>query len=65
MSKSLSRSSAKQFCEITAKSLPLSCPLPTNRLWDGHPRVYLPITKTENVTCPYCGTEYLLKDKKN
>lgn len=62
MSKSLSRSSTKHYYEITTQALPLSCPLSVNRLWDAHPKVYLPITKMGRVTCPYCGTEYFLKD---
>ncbi|BBB15917.1 uncharacterized protein RVIR1_14790 [Candidatus Rickettsiella viridis] len=61
MSKPLSRSSTKHYYEITPETLPLSCPLPNNRLWDAHPRVYLPIAKTGHVTCPYCGTEYTLR----
>ncbi len=45
---------------ISAKDLPLSCPMPNERLWDGHPRVYLDIEKTGRVVCPYCETEYNL-----
>jgi len=29
-------------------------------LWNSHPRVYLPIQKTGEALCPYCGTKYLL-----
>jgi uncharacterized Zn-finger protein len=61
MSKQLSPSNTKLRYEVSPQSLPLSCPLPKNRLWDAHPRVYLPITKMDHVTCPYCGTEYFLK----
>lgn len=50
--------------EITQAALPLSCPLPELRLWDAHPRVYLPIKATGQAVCPYCGTEYLLIDFK-
>lgn len=52
----------KQRCEITRADLPLSCPPRTLRIWDAHPRVYLPIEETGNAVCPYCGTEYVLKD---
>ncbi|MES2142039.1 MAG: zinc-finger domain-containing protein [Pseudomonadota bacterium] len=62
MSKSLSHGNTKLYYEVTPQALPLSCPLPTNRLWDAHPRIYLPIAKTGQVTCPYCGTEYFLKN---
>jgi uncharacterized Zn-finger protein len=56
----------KQACttvhyEITLNDLPLSCPMPSMRLWDAHPRVYLPIQETGHVICPYCSTEYYLK----
>lgn len=45
---------------ITREELPLSCPMPDERLWDGHPRVYLDIEKKGHVDCPYCGTKYIL-----
>jgi uncharacterized Zn-finger protein len=31
------------------------------RIWDAHPRVYLPIEETGNIRCPYCSAEYILK----
>ena len=51
--------------EITRADLPLSCPSIEMRLWDAHPRVYLPIEESESgtVTCPYCDAEYVLKDE--
>ena len=48
--------------EITQADLPLSCPPRDLRVWDAHPRVYLPIEATGKFMCPYCGTEYILKD---
>ena len=30
-------------------------------LWNAHPRVFLPIEKTGEALCPYCGTQYTLK----
>lgn len=47
---------------ITEKDTPLCCPMPDMRLWDSHPRVYLPITETGKETCPYCGAIYVLTD---
>ena len=29
-------------------------------LWNAHPRVYLPIQKTGEALCPYCGTKFVL-----
>ena len=46
--------------EVTAADLPLHCPLPTQELWNTHPRVYLPIEQTREARCPYCGTLYRL-----
>jgi len=50
----------KRHYEVTAKDLPLSCPMEGMRLWDAHPRVYLPIEATGKATCPYCEAEYIL-----
>jgi len=47
--------------EITSRALPLACPLPDAPLWARHPRVYLDVTKTGEVTCPYCSAHYVLK----
>jgi uncharacterized Zn-finger protein len=50
----------RKVVEITAKDLPLHCPLPSQKLWNTHPRVYLPIEATGEARCPYCGTLYKL-----
>jgi uncharacterized Zn-finger protein len=31
-------------------------------LWNSHPQVYIPVEETGQAKCPYCGTEYVLKD---
>lgn len=54
----------KQACnkkryQVSRADLPLCCPLPSSRVWDAHPRVYLPI-ETGRAVCPYCGAEYVL-----
>ena len=56
----LAANAAKRY-EITASDLPLSCPMPDMKLWNSHPRVYLPIAKTGHAKCPYCGAEFTLK----
>lgn len=48
--------------KVSKKDLPLSCPRSEDEVWNMHPRVYLPIEKTGNEVCPYCGTQYLLED---
>lgn len=46
--------------EIKREDLPLSCPMPGMYLWNSHPKVYLPIHKTGEATCPYCGAHYVM-----
>lgn len=53
---------ASRHYEITTNDLPLCCPMPNMRLWDAHPRVYLPIEKKGNIVCPYCEAHYTLTD---
>jgi uncharacterized Zn-finger protein len=47
---------------ISKADLPLSCPTQHERVWDAHPRVYLPVEAQGEVTCPYCDTKYVLQD---
>ena len=51
----------QKFVEIQASDLPLHCPLPSQKLWNTHPRVFMPIEKTGESRCPYCGTLYVYK----
>jgi uncharacterized Zn-finger protein len=48
--------------DVAPTALPLHCPLPEMSLWNSHPRVYLPIEKTGHAKCPYCGTEFVLRN---
>lgn len=62
-----SRGNENQACTqrsyvITRAELPLSCPPREDRVWDAHPRVYLPVEETGRILCPYCGAEYILND---
>jgi uncharacterized Zn-finger protein len=50
----------QKFVEVTAADLPLHCPLASQKLWNTHPRVFLPIEATRQARCPYCGTVYRL-----
>ena len=47
---------------VSHSELPLSCPRPEDELWNMHPRVFLPIEKTGEAICPYCGACYKLAD---
>ncbi|MEM1244564.1 MAG: zinc-finger domain-containing protein [Pseudomonadota bacterium] len=58
------QASTKKVYQVTKADLPLCCPMPNMRLWDSHPRIYLPIHETGREICPYCGSEYVLKDFK-
>lgn len=57
------RGCTKRRYEVTRADLPLSCPTQDMRLWDAHPRVYLPIETARQVVCPYCDAEFVLKDE--
>jgi uncharacterized Zn-finger protein len=59
---SLETASTKREYEVRRADLPLSCPTPEQKLWDSHPRVYLPIEQTGSASCPYCGAKYRLVD---
>jgi uncharacterized Zn-finger protein len=52
----------QKHVEVTATDLPLHCPLPSQKLWNTHPRVFLPILDAADhqTRCPYCGTMYKL-----
>ena len=49
--------------EVSRTDLPLSCPQANQKLWNAHPRVFLPIEESGEATCPYCGTQYALKNE--
>ena len=48
--------------QVTKDQLPLSCPSANSGVHELHPRVFLPIKKTGEATCPYCGAKYQLRD---
>jgi uncharacterized Zn-finger protein len=54
----------KSRYEVSQADLPLSCPTKEMRVWDAHPRVYLPIKETGRAVCPYCDAEFILKEDK-
>lgn len=53
----------KRTYKVTSADLPLCCPMPDMRLWDAHPRVYLPIEELGKIACPYCDAEYILTER--
>ncbi len=54
--------SKSNIIEVSVKDLPLHCPTADVALWSSHPRVFLDIVETGQVSCPYCGTKYKLKE---
>lgn len=52
---------AARVIKVTRTDLPLCCPRPVDEVWNMHPRVFLPIEKTGEEVCPYCGARYLLE----
>ena len=62
MNASNTPASHSKVIEVTKADLPLSCPRPGEEVWNMHPRVYLPIEKTGEAVCPYCGAKYRLVD---
>ncbi|MGD8569575.1 MAG: zinc-finger domain-containing protein [Gammaproteobacteria bacterium] len=51
---------AQNQYEVTKDDLPLHCPMDGMRLWDSHPKVYIPMDSGHG-KCPYCGAEFTLK----
>ncbi|MCF6263606.1 MAG: zinc-finger domain-containing protein [Xanthomonadales bacterium] len=50
----------QQSYQISHNDLPLSCPMPNMKVWDSHPRVFLPLDADGKAHCPYCGADYSL-----
>jgi len=62
MSATIRKSGDDDVIKVSRSDLPLSCPRPDDEVWNMHPRVYLPVEKTGEATCPYCGARYKLVD---
>lgn len=58
----LEAANTQRAYQVSRKDLPLSCPTPEQKLWNSHPRVYLPIEETGEAICPYCSARYELLD---
>jgi uncharacterized Zn-finger protein len=59
---SLEYANTQSRVKVSLAELPFSCPAPNQKLWNAHPRVFLPIEDTGEATCPYCGTHFILTD---
>jgi uncharacterized Zn-finger protein len=62
MSTNTAKPTKGDVIKVSRADLPLSCPPPDEEVWNMHPRVYLPIEKTGEAVCPYCGARYALSD---
>jgi uncharacterized Zn-finger protein len=58
----LETASTHKSYQVRREDLPLSCPMPSQKLWNSHPRVYLPIEESGTASCPYCSARYTLVD---
>ncbi len=58
----LANANTQNVCQVSRADLPLSCPTHEQKLWNSHPRVYLPIEETGRAICPYCSAQYVLID---
>jgi len=54
-------SNTRRVVEVKDADLPLHCPMPGDAVWNGHPRVFLPLEEKGEALCPYCGTLYKLQ----
>ncbi len=50
------------YVEVRRSDLPAHCPMDESKLWNSHPRVFIPVEDSEQAACPYCGTIYKLID---
>ncbi len=63
MAEMTATSKTQAIVEVSRKDLPVSCPAPDTDAAGLHPRVYIPLKESGGqAVCPYCGTEYRLKD---
>jgi len=57
---------AQAVVEVSAADLQgdgvVFCPNPKMAQWSTHPKVFINVAKNGHGKCPYCGTEYKLKD---
>jgi uncharacterized Zn-finger protein len=58
----LETASTDKSYRVNREDLPLSCPAPGQKLWNSHPRVYLPIEESGTASCPYCSAHFTLVD---
>jgi uncharacterized Zn-finger protein len=58
----LQTANTQSVYQVSRADLPLSCPTTEQKLWNSHPRVYLPIEESGEAICPYCSARYLLVD---
>jgi len=58
----LESANTQQEYAVSRADLPLSCPMPDQKIWNSHPRVYLPIEETGTAVCPYCSARFRLVD---
>ncbi len=61
MTENSSKATPQQF-RVSRSDLPLACPNELTGAGVAHPRVFLAFDEEGRAVCPYCGTEYVIKD---
>jgi len=52
---------AEKVVEVRHEDLPAYCPTPGSSVWNGHPRVYIPLkNKGDEARCIYCSAIFRL-----
>ncbi len=47
---------------VPATHTTVCCPPQNQSNWSLHPRVYLDISQHKQVSCPYCGQKFVIKN---
>lgn len=49
---------------IRSTDLPVTCPMETDEVWNMHPKVTIPLDRTDSYVCPYCSRVFELENRK-
>ncbi len=49
-----------KIIHIDGEEKTIFCPDKNTSSWNSHPKVYLQLGNLKKVTCPYCGTTFIV-----
>jgi len=52
----------RDVIHVSSKDFPIFCPTSESGSFSMHPRVFLNMDKKKQVSCPYCGKIFRLKN---